>query len=113
MPLKTKAMRVRTQVRGIAPVPPKHVDPFYQSPEFAEWRRIVLRRSGGVCESPTCTTPGRGFGQRLYPDHRVELKDGGEPLDVRNGWALCASCHGKKTHAERARRMARPLRAQP
>ena len=42
----------------------------------------------------------------MYVDHRVELKDGGAPLDRRNVWLLCGSCHTRKTVAERARRTA-------
>ena len=35
----------------------------------------------------------------MYVDHKVELKDGGAPLDRRNVWLLCGSCHTLKTVA--------------
>ncbi len=42
----------------------------------------------------------------MYVDHRVELKDGGAPLDRKNVWLLCGSCHSLKTARERGRRTA-------
>ena len=42
----------------------------------------------------------------MYVDHRVELKDGGAPLDRKNVWLLCGGCHCLKTARQRARRTA-------
>lgn len=37
-------------------------------------------------------------------DHVIALEDGGPPLDRTNLRALCASCHGRKSAAERKAR---------
>jgi hypothetical protein len=50
---------------------------------------------------------GRRGGVRLYADHIIERRDCGDPLDPKNGQALCPPHHQKKTAAERAKRMAR------
>lgn len=87
--------------------PAKTADPHYLTPEHAAWRAAVIRRAGGLCQGEDCPTPGRRAG-RLYADHIVELRDGGAPLDLANGQALCARCHALKTLRERARRAAQP-----
>ncbi|MPZ31443.1 MAG: HNH endonuclease [Rhodospirillales bacterium] len=89
----------------IARPPPKQVDPHYSSQEHRRWRAIVIARSGGRCQDPACKAPTRPG--RLYADHVVELKDGGAAFDLSNGVARCGSCHVRKGHAERAKRMAR------
>jgi 5-methylcytosine-specific restriction enzyme A len=38
---------------------------------------------------------------RIYGDHVVELRDGGEFLDPRNICLRCAACHTRKTMAAR------------
>lgn len=73
----------------------------YASPEHRAWRTAVLARSGNACQSCGRT------GVRLFADHIVELRDGGAALDVRNGQALCGSCHSTKTAAARAARQQR------
>lgn len=92
----------------VAQLAPKVVDPHYQTPEHRAWRDEVIRRSGGVCQDPSCRHPSRARGHRLFADHVVELRDGGAALDPANGLARCGSCHTTKTLAERARRMALP-----
>jgi len=79
--------------------PPKTVDAIYTTPQYREWRELVIARAGDRCEWPGCCRGGR-----LYADHRHELKDGGAPFDPENGWALCAVHHGRKSAAERTRR---------
>ena len=73
------------------PLPPKQVDPHYQGDDHLAWRRMVITRAGHCCER--C---GRS-GVRLFADHIVELRDGGNPLELANGQALCGSCHTIKT----------------
>jgi hypothetical protein len=82
---------------------PKTADPHYLTPEHRAWRAAVIRRAGGLCQAPRC---GRA-GVRLFADHIRELQDGGAPLDVANGQALCGRCHAFKTVRERARRIAK------
>lgn len=98
--------RVPTLDTSIAALPPKTVDPHYQTPEHREWSRKVIERAGGRCEDPECKGP-HWKGQRLYADHKVELKDGGAPFDLANGMARCASSHTRKTARLRAERTAR------
>ncbi|MHC2016331.1 HNH endonuclease signature motif containing protein [Methylobacterium sp. CM6247] len=84
---------------------PKVADAELLTPEHAAWRQEVLKRAGWKCQWPGCAAHGRRGGVRLYADHIVERRDGGDPLDPRNGQALCPPHHGRKTAAERARRM--------
>jgi len=66
--------------------------------------REVIAQRGRQCENPACKTPDRARGQRLYGDHVVELRDGGELLDKANVQILCAACHGRKTADARRQR---------
>lgn len=103
-------MRIRTlshrtgvaDTRTTKPAP-KRADPFYLSPEWTQLRSTLIRTRGARCQD--C---GRTDG-RLFADHVVELQDGGAALDPANVRLLCQSCHGTKTVAERAKRMARPV----
>jgi 5-methylcytosine-specific restriction endonuclease McrA len=89
---------IRTvDARSVKPAP-KVKATIYYHPDYAGWRTAVLERGGW-----RCVTCGQTEG-RLYPDHIVEISDGGEPFDVANGQVLCASCHTKKTYAARAAR---------
>lgn len=80
---------------------PKEAEAHYATPEHRAWARQVIERAHGRCQGKAC---GR-TGVRLFADHIVERRDGGASLDVRNGQALCGSCHTRKTTAERAKRM--------
>lgn len=93
---------VPTLDTAIAAPPPKTAAPIYGTPEHKAWRKAVIARAGGKCQGP-----GPHKGWMLYADHVVEIKDGGDPLDVANGQALCAACHTRKTASERAKRQAR------
>ena len=90
--------KVETIDTSIAKPPPKTADSIYQTPEYAEWRKLVVGRAHGLCQK--CGTGGG----RLFADHKIELKDGGAPFDPANGQALCGSCHTTKTAAHRAQR---------
>jgi 5-methylcytosine-specific restriction enzyme A len=73
-----------------------------------EWYQFVLaliRSRGRTCESTLHTGDRRlSMLQVVYGDHIVELRDGGARLDPDNVQLNCASCHGRKTYAERQRR---------
>lgn len=84
-------------------VPPKKADAIYKTPEFREWREIVIARAGRRCEWEGCGRAER----RMFADHIVELKDGGAKFDPANGQCLCGSHHTLKTAAERRKRMER------
>lgn len=92
---KLKAMPPR--VAGMAPrvrAMPKVADRFYQSPEWAEARRLQPNKWCAIC----------GSTKRLILDHKVERKDGGADLDPSNLEWLCQSHHNTKTAEVKARR---------
>src|SRR5262245_58356958 len=105
------------KLRGLAPMvqaidtrtvrlPPKAKDEVYTTPEYLTWRTQVMPKAGGRCEAiedgQRCT---RAWPEhRVYPDHIVEIKDGGAVFDPNNGQALCASHHQRKTFAARMKR---------
>jgi 5-methylcytosine-specific restriction protein A len=95
--------RVETVDLRIAAPPAKVAASIYGTAEHAEWRRIVIKRAEGRCQALTCQAPGRRA-SRLFADHIVELRDGGDPFDPANGQALCGACHTRKTAAARAAR---------
>jgi 5-methylcytosine-specific restriction protein A len=96
--------RVGTVANRLAPGP-KVAAPAYQSREWKALIAAIIRERGRYCEDPRCTTPNRAAGQRVYGDHVIELQDGGALLDPSNIQLLCAPCHGRKTAAERDKRM--------
>jgi 5-methylcytosine-specific restriction endonuclease McrA len=98
--LTTHPGKVATlDTRTVKP-PPKQADPFYLSPAWRTLVAAITEARGHRCELCGRTRV------RLYADHVLELADGGEPLDAGNLQLVCGSCHGKKTAAHRARRMA-------
>lgn len=100
MALRTLQPRIRTLDVRTAKVPEKRRDPIYGTTEHKLWRHAVMKRAGWRCEHTGCED------RAIYADHVRELKDGGDPLDLSNGQALCASHHVLKTNTERAKRTA-------
>ena len=80
----------------------KQADAHYSSPEHKAWRKAAMVRAGWKCQAPGCTK--RAPKDRLYADHIVELRDGGDPLDPANSQVLCSSHHTSKTLDQRAKR---------
>jgi hypothetical protein len=80
--------------------------PVYTSPEWRSLIASIIKQRGRRCEDPKCTTPNRAAGQRVYGDHIIELQDCGALFDSSNVMLRCAPCHGRKTVAERNKRMA-------
>lgn len=99
--LRNLPARLVTQSTAIAALPRKEADPHYLTPEHRAWRLAVLKQAGFRCQAVGCAATGR-----LYADHVRELRDGGAPLDLANGQALCATHHALKTADTRAQRMA-------
>lgn len=104
------AKTIRPSIRSIdmraARPMEKRADPELLTPEHRAWRDEVLRRAGHRCEAVQdghrCTVASPS---RLFADHIRERKDGGSPLDVRNGQCLCGRHHTLKTAMVRAERM--------
>ena len=61
-------------------------------------RRQVFERDGYRCVK--CGKAGKLAASRLEVDHRLRLRDGGAPLDLRNLQTLCRDCHISKTARE-------------
>ena len=105
--LRSLAFPVRPIDTRTIKLPPKVKAPIYNTPEFQAWRAKVIARAGGRCEArdqhgTRCTKAKPAY--RVYADHIVELRDGGQPFDVTNGQCLCASHHESKTMQARYRR---------
>jgi 5-methylcytosine-specific restriction protein A len=85
----------------------RQIDPVYGTPEFQAWRTSVIERAGYRCEAIDngyrCSRAKPKH--RMYADHIIELRDGGQPFDLNNGQCLCASHHELKTMQARARRL--------
>jgi len=96
--LRNLAPLVRTLDTSTTRLPPKQMDPVYNTPEFTRWRAICEAIENGQ----RCT---RAKPQhRVYADHIVELRDGGSLTDPNNGQCLCKSHHELKTIAARKQR---------
>jgi 5-methylcytosine-specific restriction protein A len=87
-------------------VPPKVARQIYSSPEFKTWREAVIARAGRQCEAvesgKRCTKAEPR--NRMFADHRDEVRDGGALYDVDNGQCLCGAHHSAKTAKARAAR---------
>ena len=87
-------------------LPSKQADPELLTVEHRQWRKAVCSRAGWRCEwvegGRRCPVKAPA---RMFADHIVERRDGGDPLDPSNGQCLCGSHHTRKTAAARARRL--------
>lgn len=95
----------RIDIRTARPSP-KKADAELLTPEHRAWRTQVLQRAAYQCEwvEDGRRCPVRAP-QRLIADHIVERKDGGDPLDVRNGQCLCTRHNTLKGIRAREARM--------
>ncbi|WP_342248619.1 hypothetical protein [Sphingomonas sp. OTU376] len=98
MPSRLGAMPARLKA------PPKRAEGFYQSAEWANYRRrhaAWTREQKGALWCARC-----GSTHRLILDHIVERRDGGPDFPPFEGaeW-LCAAHHNAKTAAARAERV--------
>ena len=105
--LRTLGPLVRVVDTNTTRLPPKQVDPRYNSPEFRWWRAEVVRRAGGQCEArDNGVRCSKAYPEhRMYADHVVELRDGGAPTNINNGQCLCSSHHQLKTMEARKQRL--------
>ncbi len=73
----------------------------YHTSRWQRLRRIFLAKHP-LCED----CEGRGITEpAAHVDHRKARQDGGADWDVANLRGLCASCHSRKTLAERRGRV--------
>jgi hypothetical protein len=107
VPLQSLTQTIATlDTRRVKPAP-KQAEAIYHTPEYRAWREAVITRAGARCEA--ITKDGRRCRKaaprnRMFADHRKELKDGGAPFDLANGECLCGSHHSAKTARSRAAR---------
>jgi 5-methylcytosine-specific restriction enzyme A len=85
----------------------KEADAVFGAPEYAVWRDAVIRRAGGKCEWVEDGIPCGRNEPRMFADHIIERRDGGEPFDVANGQCLCGRHHTLKTNIEKRKRSER------
>lgn len=97
--LKTISTTIRCVESRTVRLPPKTADAFYLSPEWRALMTRLIKERGRRCEECGRT------GTRIFGDHKIELKDGGAPLDEHNVLLRCGSCHTKKTASARAVRL--------
>ena len=99
--MKNLPQRIPTADLRLAPAAPKVPDDFYRSRAWREARELCLALHSFRCVEcpPEASRP-----RRLFVDHRVEIKDGGAPLDQSNLRPLCGSHHTIKTVRTRADR---------
>jgi 5-methylcytosine-specific restriction enzyme A len=109
--LRTLGPLVRTLDTRTTKLPPRRIDPIYNSPEFQVWRARVIARAGGQCEAIDngCRCSKAKPEHKVYADHIIELRDGGQPFDINNGQCLCAAHHTLKTMKARYRRHSAPV----
>lgn len=89
--------------------PPKKADAELQTVEHMNWRAAVLRKADRRCEvvENGVRCPKAEPDHRMFADHIIERRDGGDPLDPMNGQCLCGSHHTLKTGRARAARLSR------
>ena len=110
--LKARPPRIIARdTRAVRPPPPpaggrgpKITVAFYGTAAWKTLMREIIAERGRQCQDPACTTPNRARGKRVYGDHVVELRDGGEPLAKWTVMLRCASCQGLKSAEARRQR---------
>jgi 5-methylcytosine-specific restriction endonuclease McrA len=60
-----------------------------------------MKQDGGLCVM--CKADGI-LNKANVVDHIIEIKDGGEPFDIKNTQSLCHLHHNKKSALERKKR---------
>jgi hypothetical protein len=87
--------------------PPKEADPIFRTEQYAVWRNAVCERAGFRCEWVDGGIPCGRSEQRMFADHIIERRDGGEPYDMANAQCLCGRHHTLKTNIEKRKRSER------
>lgn len=105
--IKTQSGLLRVSDSRCIKMLDKRVDPELTTPEHRAWAYEVKRRAGFRCEAVDQGQRCRKSlpNHRLFADHIIERKDGGDRYDPKNGQCLCGSHHSTKTYQARADRM--------
>ena len=106
MALPTIKSRLQTVNFQTVACMPKTAAAIYQTAEYRQWREAVIARAGRRCEA---VDGGKRCWKaeprnRMFADHKREIRDGGAPFDLDNGQCLCGSHHTAKTAQARAAR---------
>ncbi len=102
--IQQQPLRINTQANRIATRRDKETLPFYKTQRWRKFVNYLIRKRGRRCENAQCR---RNDMTRIFADHIVEIRDGGELFDENNIQLLCSSCHVKKTLRVRGERMKR------
>lgn len=104
--IPTMRPRVPTMDYRTAKPQNKQVDQELKGPDYERWRFEIIKRAGYRCQAVDSGTrcPVKAP-SRLFADHIIERRDGGELLDLDNGQCLCGRHHTLKTARARAERM--------
>jgi 5-methylcytosine-specific restriction enzyme A len=100
MRLVSRGQKLKPSTRAKLAPSPKVADGIYSDPRFKVFRAIVLKRAGYRCEyldpetGQRCTKSAPY--DRIVADHKVELKDCGDPFDAANGQCQCIQHNTKK-----------------
>lgn len=104
-------MRFKTAGRNFGQAPatrfaqhkPKVTVDHYKTPEHKAWAAAVIKRAGFRCEAAGCSRSAPEH--RMFADHIVEIKDGGDRLALSNGQCLCGQHHSEKTARAKRERL--------
>lgn len=75
---------------------------FYRSKEWREFRALVIKERGHICQDKE--HPAGAPMDNIDLDHIKELVDGGAKLSRSNVLLRCRSCHGRKTALQKRQR---------
>jgi 5-methylcytosine-specific restriction endonuclease McrA len=108
--LKSRRPTIKQQPPRVGAVPSrisqrrnKETLPFYRTQKWRKFIAAIVEKRGKRCEK--CKHDCQDT--RIFGDHIIELRDGGEMFDETNVQLLCGSCHTTKTLRARMERMRR------
>jgi 5-methylcytosine-specific restriction enzyme A len=100
MRLISRGQKLKPSTRSKLTHSAKVAQGIYSDPRFKAFREIVLKRAGYRCEHIDPETkqrcPKASPQHRLVADHKIELKDGGDPFDPSNGQCHCIQHNTRK-----------------
>jgi 5-methylcytosine-specific restriction endonuclease McrA len=100
--IRQQPPRISTESTRITKRRDKQTLPFYRTQRWKDFVAMLIRKRGRQCQNRHCQRS--GVMTRIFADHIVEIRDGGELFDETNIQLLCGSCHSKKTLQVRGER---------